>query len=161
MGGAEWLSREGHGMLQLGFLLFLFGLLAGFAVPSFAVPRLGLTTHVLGVTQGVFLIVVGLLWPKLKLTRTTSGIGFWLAGYSCFVSWAVTLLAGVWGAGSSMMPIAAGQARGSRVQEGIIATGLMTAAATLIALTILILWGLRAVTPEEQTSGEGHTKSAA
>src|SRR5262245_53274381 len=88
-----WSSSEGRRMLQLGILLLLFGLLVGFAVPVFAAPRLGLTAHVLGVTQGILLIVIGLLWPKLRLTRTASGIGFWMVVYGCFISWAVTVLA--------------------------------------------------------------------
>ena len=149
MDATNWSSSEGRRMLQLGILLLLFGLLVGFAVPLFAAPRLGLTAHVLGVTQGILLIVIGLLWPKLKLTRTASGIGFWMVVYGCFISWAVTVLAAAWGAGSSMMPIAVGQAHGSATQEGIITVGLVTSAAALTAATILVLWGLRAYTPEE------------
>ena len=53
------------------------------------------------------------------------------------------MLAAVWGAGSSMLPIAAGPARGSALQEGIIAVGLRTAAVSLIAAATLVLWGLR------------------
>jgi (hydroxyamino)benzene mutase len=103
----NWSSREGRRMHQLGLLLLLFGPLIGFVVPAFAAPRRGLTAHVLGVMQGILLIVIGLLWPKLKLARTASGIGFWMVVYGCFVSWAVTVLAAAWGVGSSMMPVAA------------------------------------------------------
>ena len=42
------------------------------------------------------------------------------------------------------MPMAAGQARGSALQEGIIAVGLRTAAASQIIALLLISWGLRA-----------------
>lgn len=75
MDATNWSSREGRRMLKLGLLLLLLGLLVGFAVPVFAVPRLGLTAHLFGVMQGILLIVIGLLWPKLKLTRTAPGIG--------------------------------------------------------------------------------------
>ena len=44
------------------------------------------------------------------------------------------------------LPIAAGQAHGSVLQEGIIAISLRTAAVSLIAVSLLILWGLRAFT---------------
>jgi hypothetical protein len=37
--------RQGHRLLQLGMLVFLFALVVGVAVPTFAVPRLGLSTH--------------------------------------------------------------------------------------------------------------------
>lgn len=143
MDTADWSLRQGHRLLQLGILLFLFALLVGLAVPRFAVPRLGLSAHLLGIMQGLFLMVIGLLWPRLKLTPAMSRVGFWLALYGCFAAWTANVLAGVWGAGNSMLPIAAGQARGSALQEGIITVGLRTAAVSLIAVAILILWGLR------------------
>lgn len=135
--------RQGHRLLQAGTLLFLFALLVGLAVPRFAVPRLGLSAHLLGIMQGLFLMVTGILWPRLKLTRATARVGCWLAVYGCFAAWTANVLAGVWGAGNAMLPMAAGQARGNALQEVIIATGLRTAAVSLIAVALLILWGLR------------------
>lgn len=135
--------RESHRLLQAGMLLFLLALLVGIAIPLFAVPRLGLSTHLLGILQGLFLMVTGILWPRLKLTGTVSRVAFWLALYGCVAAWMANLLAGIWGAGNSMLPMAAGQARGSVLQEAIIATALRTAAVSLIAASVLILWGLR------------------
>jgi (hydroxyamino)benzene mutase len=137
--------RQGQRLLQAGILLFLLALLVGLAVPRFAVPRLGLAAHLLGIMQGIFLMVIGLLWPRLNLTSGVSRLGSWLALYGCFAAWAANVLAGVWGAGNTMLPMAAGQARGSTLQEAIIATGLRTAAVSLIAAAIVILWGLRAL----------------
>jgi hydroxylaminobenzene mutase len=124
-------------------LVFLIALLVGLAVPKFAVPRLGLSAHLIGIMQGLFLMVAGLLWPKLQLTRSIARAAFWLAVYGCFAAWTANVLAGVWGAGNSMLTIAAGAARGSTLQEGIIAIVLRTAAVSLISASILILWGLR------------------
>lgn len=143
MDTADASSHQGQRLLQAGILLFLFALLVGLAVPRFTVPRLGLSTHLLGIMQGIFLMVTGVLWPKLRLTPALFRVGSWLAVYGCFAAWTANLLAGVWGAGNPMLPLAAGQARGSALQEIIIATGLRTAAVSLIAVAILILWGLR------------------
>jgi hydroxylaminobenzene mutase len=143
MDTSDWSSRQGHRLLQLGMLVFLIALLVGLAVPQFAVPRLGLSAHLIGIMQGLFLMVSGLLWPKLQLTRAMARAAFWLAVYGCFAAWTANVLAGVWGAGNSMLPIAAGAARGSTLQEGIIAIGLRTAAVSLISAAMLILWGLR------------------
>jgi len=52
-------AREGQRLLRVGILLFLFALLVGLAVPRFAVPRLGLSTHLLGLMQGTVLLVAG------------------------------------------------------------------------------------------------------
>ena len=144
MDTSNWLSRQGHRLLQLGVLIFLIALLVGLAVPKFAVPRLGLSAHLIGIMQGLFLMVAGLLWPRLQLTRAMARAAFWLAVYGCFEAWTANVLAGVWGAGNSMLTIAAGAARGSTLQEGIIAVVLRTSAISLIAAVILIFWGLRA-----------------
>ena len=42
-----------------------------------------------------------------------------------------------------MVPFAAGNARGTALQEGVIAVGLRSAAASLILASLLLLWGLR------------------
>ena len=136
-------EQDGQRLLRVGIVLFLFALLVGLAVPRFAVPRLGLSTHLLGLMQGTFLLVAGSLWPKLTLTRAVSRAGSYLAAYGCIAAWTANLSGALWGAGNSMLPIAAGQARGSVVQERIIAAGLVTAAVSLIAMAMIILWGLR------------------
>lgn len=144
MDSADESLRQGQRLLQAGILLFLLALFLGLAVPRFPVPRLGLSAHLLGIVQGIFLMLAGVLWPRLRLTRAMSRVGFWLGVYGCYAAWTANLLAGVWGAGNTMLPIAAGQARGNAFQEAIIAIGLRTAAVSLIATAILILWGLRA-----------------
>ena len=142
--GASFASqRHGHRLLQVGGLLFLFGLLVGLAVPRFAVPRLGLSTHLLGIAQGTFLMVAGLLWPRLRLTRGVSGSGCILAIYGCTAAWTANLCGAFWGAGGAMVPIAAAGAQGSALQEGLIKILLMSGAVALISAAVLILWGLR------------------
>jgi hydroxylaminobenzene mutase len=150
MDTSDWASRQGHHLLQVGILLFLSALLVGLVIPKFTVPRLGLSVHLLGIMQGSFLAVLGLLWPKLKLTRATSWVGFWLIVYGFLAAWTANVLAGIWGAGNAMLPLAAGQARGSALQEGIIVIGLRTAAVAQITALMVVLWGLR-------TSGEEHS----
>ena len=76
-------------------------------------------------------------------------IGIFLAVYGCFSAWTANLSAAIWGAGNSMLPIAAGSAHGSSIQEGMIAIALRSAAVSLIAVSVLILWGLRAVAREQ------------
>ncbi len=136
--------RRAHRLLQVGIFLFFLATLVGLAVPHFAVPRLGLSTHLLGIVQGIFLVVIGLLWPKLTLGPRTAHLLFWLLIYGCFAAFTANLLAGVWGAGNSMLPIAAGSARGTPLQEGIIVVSLRSAAVSLIAALLMTLWGLRA-----------------
>ena len=137
------LSRQGHRLLQLGMLLFLFALLIGLAVPRFAVPRLGLSAHLLGLMQGIFLMALGLVWPRLRFTRVVARFGFVLAVYGCVVAWIANLSAAILGVGSSILPIAAGSAHGSPLQEKMITVALRSAGASLIGAALLVLWGLR------------------
>ena len=143
MAPSNLLLRQGHRLLQIGVALFLFTSFEGFAVPYFAVPNLGRSVHTLSAFSGVLLLALGLAWPKLSLGTTAAGIAFWLLIYSDLATVAAFLMAGVWGAGNSIMPLAAGIARGSDFQETAIAIVAYSAAPTGITSFALILWGLR------------------
>ncbi len=138
-------ASRSHRLLQLGILLFLLGLLVGFAVPALANPRMGLASHLEGVMNGLFLVVLGLVWPRLTLPGKASATLFWLALYGTFANWAATLLAAFWGAGRSM-PLAAGALRGSAAQELIIDALLVSLALAMVGVCAIMLWGLRIVT---------------
>jgi len=141
------LSQHAHRLIQLGVVLLLLGLLTGVAVPVLAVPRLAVSAHIVGVLGGLALIILGLVWPQLQVGPGTSRLGYSLALYSIYVGWFMPLLGGVWQAGGTMFPLAVGATRGTAFQEGVIATGLFTGAVAVIALCVLLLWGLRGPAP--------------
>ncbi len=136
-------ERHGHRLLQLGVVLLLAGLVVGILVPQFAVPRLALSTHLLAVMQGILLMVLGVIWPRLKLAPSTSVVGICLLAYGCLAAWTANLLGAVWAAGNTLLPLAAGSAHGTSLQEGLIVVLLRTGGAALIAATLIIVWGLR------------------
>lgn len=133
----------GHRLLQLGILLFLIGLLAGFAMPIYANTRMGLSSHLQGVTNGMFLIGLGLLWPRLRLGTGGQIATFALAIYGTFANWLATFLAAIWGAGSGLMPIASKDHTGSAAQEAGIKFLLLSLSFAMIAVCIIVLVGLR------------------
>lgn len=137
------LGRQGHRLLRVGSALFLLALLVGIAIPRFAVPRLGLSTHLLGITQGIFLLVLGLVWPRLTLGALPARAANGLAVYGCLAPWTANLLGAIWGAGSPMLPMAAGAARGSDLQEAAIRVLLVSGALSLVSTMGLVVWGLR------------------
>lgn len=133
----------GFHLTRLGVLLFLLALFTGIAIPKLAVPRLGLSTHLLGLMQGTFLIAIGQLWPKLKLSpRAAFATGIALA-YGCVAAWLANLLAASCGAGSGLLPIAAGPAQGGPGTELVISVLLRSAAVALILGTATVLVRLR------------------
>jgi len=137
------LSRQGHRLLQLGVALFLFTSFEGFVIPALAAPHLGRSVHTLSAFTGVMLLALGLVWPRLALGAPASRTAFWLLVYSALAIIAAFVLAAVWAAGNTIMPIAAGAARGSDMQEAIIRIVAYSSAPTGIIAFVLILWGLR------------------
>src|SRR5262249_50683797 len=129
---------------QLGVALFLFTSFEGFVIPALVVPNLGRSVHTLSAFSGVLFLAVGLVWPMLKLGTIAARIAFWFLVYSAFATIAGFVLAALWGAGGSIMPIAAQGARGSDFQEAVIQAVMYPAAPTGIVAFALILWGLRA-----------------
>lgn len=129
-------------LLQLGIVLFLLGLLTGFAIPLLANARMGLSSHIQGVLNGVLLIVLGLVWPKLNLSRGSERLAFGLAVYGTFANWLATLLAAIWNTGA-MMPIASGGAQSDAVREAVVGFLLLSLSAAMVALCAILLWGLR------------------
>lgn len=106
-------------------------------------PVLGRSVHTLSALSGVLLLALGLLWPRLKLRAAASRVAFWSLVYSDLAIIAAFLLASIWGAGNTIMPLAASGARGTDFQETAIAVVAYSAAPTGILSFALIFWGLR------------------
>ena len=130
-------------LLQLGLALFLIGLLTGLVIPKLSNPRMGLASHLEGVLNGIFLVVLGLLWQRLNLSNGWLAITFWLAVYGSFANWLATFLAAFWGAGK-LMPIAGMSRQGSARKEGAIRFLLTTLSVAMIAVCVIVIVGLRA-----------------
>jgi hydroxylaminobenzene mutase len=124
----------------------LLALLVGIFVPYFAVPRLALSVHLLGVLQGTFLVAVSSAWSRWGFGRRISWLVFWLLAYGCVAAWLGNLLGAYWGAGNTLLPMAAGSARGSALQELAIAIVLRSSAiALLIAIASMLRSSFRNV----------------
>jgi len=109
---------------------------------------MGLSSHLEGVMNGGFLVVLGLVWPRLRLSGRARAATFGLALYGTYVNWATTLAAALWGAGGRHMPIAAFGRQGTAWQEALVAFGLASLTVGMLAACGLVLWGLRGTDPE-------------
>ena len=110
-------------LIFFGFILFFFGLIVGLLVPIFANPRMGVSSHIEGVLNGIFLIVLRLIWHKVKLSSRLLKITFWLAVYGTFVNWFGILIAAIFNAGAMLGVVANGRA-GTPIVEGIVTSGI-------------------------------------
>jgi (hydroxyamino)benzene mutase len=132
-------------LIRFGILLFFLGLVTGLLVPKLANPRMGLSSHLEGLMNGMFLVILGLIWQRLRLSRLLSGITFWMALYGAYVNWATTLIAAFLGAGATLMPMASLGQKGTPLQELFINFGLISLSIAILACCGLVLWGLRGV----------------
>jgi hydroxylaminobenzene mutase len=137
-GGADD-ALAGFRLLDRALLL---GLLTGFALPMLENPRMGLASHLEGVLNGLLLLILGVLWPRLLLSPRQARLTMGLVVYGTFANWAATLLAAVWGAGRSM-PLAAAGHQGLAWHEGVLDLLLFSLSFAMLTVCGLILWGLR------------------
>ena len=143
------LSRQGQYLLQIGMILIFYSSFDGFAIPFLSSPRIGLSVHTLSALQAVFLVVQGLLWPKLKLGVTASWVAFWCSLYGTLAILAAYTIAAIWGVGTEtivlMGELPQGLSHGTPFQENFIKLLAYSSAPTGLTSFALILWGLRIV----------------
>jgi hydroxylaminobenzene mutase len=129
-------------LIRYGLILFLLGLFTGFSIPALQNPRMGLSSHLEATMNGMLLILFGLIWNKLFLSENQKKLAFYLALFGTFTNWLTTLLAGVWGAGADMMPIAGQNMHGTLWQEIFIKFGLISLSLSMVVVCMILIFGI-------------------
>lgn len=129
-------------LFVLGLVLFLIGLLTGFVVPMLKNPRMALSSHLEAVLNGMFLVLIGLLWPHLHLPQAWAVTAVVLIVYAAYANWLATLLAAAWGAGRRLAPIAAADHRASAAKERVVSFLLLSLAVAVVAGVIIVIAGI-------------------
>jgi (hydroxyamino)benzene mutase len=141
------LPYQGQRLLQVGIVLLLYSSFDGFAIPYLGSPRIGLSVHTLSALQGVMLLAMGLLWPRLRLGVTGSRVAFWSLLYGTFAILAAYTVAAVWGVGNETIALMGelphGLSHGSGFQETFIKVLAYSSAPTGLTAFALIMRGLR------------------
>ncbi len=136
------LKNQSNRLVYFGVLLFLLGLIVGIIVPMLANPRMGVSSHIEGVLNGMFLIILGLIWDKIILSKKWMKITFWLAIYGTFMNWFGILVAAIFN-GGKMLGIMAEGKEGSPIVEGIVGFSLISLSIAMVIISVTILIGLR------------------
>ena len=126
--------------LSLGATLFLLGLISGLVNGMMANPRMGLSAHMQGLTNGMFLIAVGAAWQFVGLGRLAALATFWLLAYGTIANWVSTTLAAVWNTGQ-LTPIHGPEPDALPWQESIVSAGLVSLTVAMISGTLLLVVG--------------------
>lgn len=129
-------------MFTLGLVLFLLGLLTGFAVPALKNPRMALSSHLEAILNGMFLVLLGLLWPHIHLPDAWGITAVALVVYAAYANWVATLLASAWGAGRKLAPIAAAGHEASAAKEAFVNFLLVSLALCIVVGVVIIIVGL-------------------
>jgi (hydroxyamino)benzene mutase len=129
-------------LFRLGLVLFLVGLLTGFAVPALKNPRMALSSHLEAVLNGMFLVLLGLLWPHLDLPHAWAVTAMVLIVYSAYANWLASLLAAAWGAGRKLAPIATGDHQSSAAKERVVSLLLVSLSLSVVVGVTIVIVGL-------------------
>jgi hydroxylaminobenzene mutase len=125
-----------------GMLLFLLGLVTGLLEQRSSNMRMGVSAHLEGVMNGIFLVAVGAIWNEVRLSSSAKKAGFWTALYGTYANWVFTTLGAALGTAAAN-PISAAGHHGQPWQESLVGMGFLSAAVAIIAASLLLLWGLR------------------
>ena len=128
-------------LLRHGFLLFLLALLTGLIAYRLTNPRMGVAAHVEGVVNGIFLMVLGLAWPRLGLGPRTAFWAFWAGVIGAYANWAIPLFSAVVGASRPRLA-GAGFSAAPWVESLIPLSGVGGVLAPILC-SGLVLWALR------------------
>jgi hydroxylaminobenzene mutase len=135
-------SQTSRKLKMLGMLLFLLGLITGFATTNLKNPRMGLAAHLEGVMNGTFLIAAGLIWNELRLLSKLKRAAYWTLIYGTFANWLITLLAAYLGA-YAMSPVTGHGFTATPQQENFVNGGFITVGLTIVFSVAVMTYGLR------------------
>lgn len=130
---------QSNKLIFLGLILFTLGVVVGLFIQNMSNPRMALSAHLEGILNGIFLIILGLIWTKLVLSEKISKITFYLAVYATFANLIATILAAITGFGK-MMPIAGGR-EGTGIIELLISVLLVSLSICILAVCIIVMAG--------------------
>ena len=129
-----------------GTLLFLFGLLTGFAVPVFRSPRIGLSAHLAALQSGLTLIAFAWLGGRLVLPDAWAAAITHTLWVSLYVLWVGLVFSAICGTGRTL-PIAGAGMSGKRWQErpSLWLVGGGSIGSAFAVASLLFQWSWRAV----------------
>lgn len=132
-------------------ILFLLGLLTGLVTANFRNPRMGLSAHMEGILNGIFLVIAGIIWDELRISKSLGKITFITLIYGTYINWLTTLFAAYLGT-SNMTPLTGEGFRGTNFQEQLVTGGFISVGLTMLFSLIVIIYGLRKIKQHHSSS---------
>jgi hydroxylaminobenzene mutase len=128
-------------LLRHGFVLYLLGLLTGLVAYGLENPRMGVAAHVEGVVNAIFLMVLGVAWPRLGLSGRSETWAFGAAIVGAYANWGVPLFSAI--VGASQPKLAGAGFEASPWAETLLRISPIGDVAAPLLCAALVLWALR------------------
>jgi hydroxylaminobenzene mutase len=136
----EQIKRQ---LLWHGIFICTLAFIIGLFIPLYANPRAGLAAHVLGITEGMFLAIIGFVYPQLKLSFFLAQSNFWMLIISAYVGLLGQFLSAAFGLKRILVITGAGMAEGNVWMETSVEIATKGISVLLIAACAIVLFGLR------------------
>ena len=137
---SEILKRR---LLWHGILLCTLGFIVGLFIPLYSNPRAGLSTHLLGITQGLFLAIIGFCYPELKLPLWLARLNFWMLVISAYLGMIGEFLGATFGLNRMLVVTAMGLPESTPWLETSIEIVIKGISIFVLLSCFIILFGLR------------------
>ncbi len=125
-----------------GLLLFLIGLLVGFAVPAFRNPRMGLSTHLVALINGGFLLALAGVWQHVKLAPKPRKATVWGLLYGSYANVVASAFAAAFGT-NALTPIVGEGFSGHVAAEWIVTAMFVSTGFAMVGSIGALLWSVR------------------
>lgn len=126
------LDQNGRALVVTGALLFLAGLLQGFAVDQFANPRMALSAHLDAVQSGMAVMLAGAFWSAARWSGGVEVVARWTLAVGMVGLWVGITLAALTGASEALPMSGAGFAAEPRAE--LAATAIVVGSSVALAL---------------------------
>ena len=129
-------------LTRAGFVLILLALATGLAVPAFLNPRMAVAAHLGGLMNGLLLVVIGVAWNRLALSRGQARFTRIAALGAAYANWGTGCLAAAWGT-SRLTPLSGAGHSAAAWQESVVQALQVGLSIAIIAAIVMIVYGLR------------------
>jgi (hydroxyamino)benzene mutase len=134
-------SAQQRLFILAGAILFLIGLLQGAAVQSFTNPRMALSAHLTAVQAGMAVMIVGLVWSSVILSKRITQVTQWAIIFGTYGLWLGLTFSAATGA-SKNLPIAGAGHNASPITEALVSAFVLGGSGLLIIGWVLFVTGL-------------------
>jgi hydroxylaminobenzene mutase len=132
-----------HKFLWHGIFICTLAFIIGLFIPLYANPRAGMAAHVLGITEGMFLAIIGFAYPQLKLSFFLARSSFWMLIISAYVGLFGQFLSAAFGLKRILVITGVGMAEGNLWMETGVEIATKAISVLLIVACAIVLFGLR------------------